>query len=49
MLKGKAVIELTDVNTGQKEIYEETNLVTEAVADRGDRLSGRGGMTWQIK
>lgn len=33
MLKGKAVIELTDVNTGQKEIYEETNLVTEAVAN----------------
>ena len=33
MLKGKTVIELTDVKTGQKEIYEDTNMVTEAVAD----------------
>lgn len=33
MLKGKTVIELTDVNTGQKEVYEDTNLVTEAAFD----------------
>lgn len=33
MLKGKTVIELTDVNTGKKERYEDTNLVTEAVMD----------------
>ncbi len=31
MLKGKSVIELTDVNTGKKEVYEDTNLVTDAV------------------
>ena len=31
MLKGKSVIELTDVNTGKKEVYENTNLVTDAV------------------
>ena len=30
MLKGKSVIELTDVHTGKKEHYEDTNLVTEA-------------------
>ena len=33
MLKGKSVIELTDVHTGQVEVYEDTNLVTEAVMD----------------
>ena len=33
MLKGKSVIELTNVHTGQKEVYEDTNLVTEAVMD----------------
>ena len=33
MLKGKSVIELTDVRTGQVEVYEDTNLVTEAVMD----------------
>ena len=33
MLKGKSVIELTDVRTGKKEIYEDENLVTEAIAD----------------
>lgn len=33
MLKGKSVIELTDVHTGQKECYEDTNLVTEAAMD----------------
>lgn len=33
MLKGKTVIELTNVNTGQKEVYEDTNLVTEAAFD----------------
>ena len=33
MLKGKTVIELTDVHTGEKEVYEDTNMVTEAVAD----------------
>ena len=33
MLKGKSVIELTDVHTGKKEVYEDTNLVTNAIAD----------------
>lgn len=33
MLKGKSIIELTDIHTGKKEIYEDENLVTEAVAD----------------
>ena len=33
MLKGNTVVELTDVNTGQKEIYEDNNLVTEALSD----------------
>ena len=27
MLKGKSVIELTDVHTGKKDRYEDTNLV----------------------
>ena len=33
MLKGKSVIELTDVHTGKKEVYEDTNLVTNAISD----------------
>ena len=33
MLKGKSVIELTNIHTGEKEIYEDENLVTEAVFD----------------
>ena len=33
MFKGNTVIELTDVNTGRKEIYEDNNLVTEALSD----------------
>lgn len=33
MLKGKSVIELTDIHTGKKECYEDTNLVTEAAMD----------------
>ena len=33
MLKGKSVIELTDIHTGKKEHYEDTNLVTEAAMD----------------
>lgn len=33
MLRGRSVIELTNVHTGQKEVYEDTNLVTEAVMD----------------
>lgn len=33
MFKGKATIELTDVNTSKKEVYEEENLVTNAVKD----------------
>ena len=32
MLKGKSIIELTDVH-GQKEVYEDENLATEAVFD----------------
>lgn len=31
MLKGKSVIELTDIKTKKKEVYEEENLVTNAV------------------
>ena len=33
MLKGKSTIELTDVRTHKKEVYEEENLVTNAVPD----------------
>lgn len=33
MLKGKSVIELTDVKTNKKEVYEDENLVTNAVPD----------------
>lgn len=33
MLKGKSMIELTDIRTHKKEIYEDENLVTNAVAD----------------
>lgn len=33
MLKGKSVIELTNIKTGEKERYEDCNLVTEAVQD----------------
>ena len=33
MLKGRSVIELTDIHTGQVEVHEDTNLVTEAVMD----------------
>ena len=33
MLKGKSVIELTDVRTNSKEIYEDENLITNAVPD----------------
>lgn len=33
MFKGKAIIELTDVNTNNTEVYEEENLVTNAVKD----------------
>lgn len=33
MLKGKSVIELTDVKTNKKEIYQDENLVTNAVSD----------------
>lgn len=31
MLKGKTTIELTDVNTGKKETYEDHNMVTQAI------------------
>ena len=33
MLKGKTIIELTDVNTGEKEVIEENNMVTNALND----------------
>ena len=33
MLKGKSVIELTNIKTGEKERHEDCNLVTEAVQD----------------
>ena len=31
-LKGTTKIELTDVNTGKKEVYRDTNMVTKAVS-----------------
>lgn len=33
MLKGKTTIELTDVRTGKKESYEDTNMITNALRD----------------
>lgn len=33
MLRGKSVIELTDVRTNKKEVYENENLITNAVPD----------------
>ena len=33
MLKGKTIIELTDVKTGKKERYEDNNMVTGAIDD----------------
>ena len=59
MLKGKSVIELTDVHTGKKEIYEDENLVTEAVADvlntnlqgimyDNPQLDGQSGDAWLL-
>ena len=33
MLEGKAIIELTDVNTGEKTVVEEKNLITNALAE----------------
>lgn len=33
MLKGKMTIELTDVNTGKKDVIEEENMVTNALAE----------------
>ena len=59
MLKGKSVIELTDVRTGKKEIYEDENLVTEAIADvlntnlqgtmyDNPQLDGQSGDAWLL-
>lgn len=59
MLKGKSVIELTDVRTGEKEIYEDENLVTEAIADvlntnlqgtmyDNPQLDGQSGDAWLL-
>ena len=31
MLKGKTIIELTDVNTGKKEVHEDENMFTNAL------------------
>ncbi|MGN0401351.1 MAG: hypothetical protein ACI4HQ_03700 [Acetatifactor sp.] len=33
MLKGESLIELTDVRTGEKEVYRDTNMVTNALSD----------------
>ena len=33
MLKGESIIELTDVRTGKKETYRDTNMVTNALSD----------------
>lgn len=59
MLKGKSVIELTDVHTGEKEVYEDTNLVTEAVMDilntnimgalyNSTNFNGASGDDWKL-
>ena len=59
MLKGKTVIELTDVHTGKKEHYEDTNLVTEAAMDvlncnikgmlyNGTTFNGSTGDDWML-
>ena len=59
MLKGKSVIELTDVNTGKKEVYEDTNLVTEAISDilnsnilgmlyNNTSFDGQSGEKWML-
>ena len=59
MLKGKSVIELTDVHTGKKERYEDTNLVTEAAMDvlncnikgmlyNGTTFNGSTGDDWML-
>lgn len=59
MLKGKSVIELTDVRTGQVEVYEDTNLVTEAVMDvlntnimgmlyNNTSFNGSSGEAWML-
>lgn len=59
MLKGKSVIELTDVHTGKKEVYEDVNLVTDAVMDvlntnlRGflynnTTFNGSSGESWML-
>ena len=33
MLKGESIIELTDVRTGEREFYKDTNMVTNALSD----------------
>lgn len=59
MLKGKSVIELTDVHTGEKEVYEDTNLVTDAVMDilntnlmgllyNNTSFNGSNGENWKL-
>ncbi len=53
MLKGKSVIELTDVHTGKKKVHEDTNLVTDAVSailNLYDNTSfdGQSGEKWML-
>ena len=53
-LKGNAIIELTDVNTGEVEIIKEENMITNAVADLFScnieallfNIGGDGGVNW---
>jgi hypothetical protein len=59
MWKGKSVIELTDVHTDEKEVYEDTNLVTNAMMDILNRnicgmlydntsFNGSSGDSWML-
>lgn len=42
MLKGKTTIELTDINTGEVAVFEDTNLITNAMSDLCQRTFKRG-------
>lgn len=42
MLKGKTTIELTDINTGEVAVFEDTNLITNAISDLCQRTFKRG-------
>ena len=48
MLKGKTVIELTDVKTGQVERYEDENIVTNALQEYMNALCVMSGINGQL-